>query len=212
MLTCVHAFVLSQSLHCPSRVRVLSAHSRRSMSSHPLPIHSSPLLVYFFNSSATVPVPVPVILSTISSSLFSPPTIGILPYHPITTIPNTALSALNTNATMPFAVNPSGNGGTLLFAPVKSIKSTVFPAALPDVGEFVRAQVSKCEDGIERSFGESRGLADGERSVLLGLEEIGAKLFWVWSSRGASIIVAMRPESTCHSMWQWKSQTCRRRG
>jgi len=68
-------------------------------------------------------------------------------------MPNTALSALKTNATIPFAVNPSGNGGTLLFAPVKSIKSTVFPAAFPDVGVFVRAQVSKCELGIERSLG-----------------------------------------------------------
>lgn len=27
-----------------------------------------------------------------------------------------------------------------------------------------------------------------------------------WRARGASIMVAIRPEETCHSMWQWKSQ------
>ena len=27
-----------------------------------------------------------------------------------------------------------------------------------------------------------------------------------WRERGASIMVATRPEAMCHSMWQWKSQ------
>ena len=29
----------------------------------------------------------------------------------------------------------------------------------------------------------------------------------LWSSAGASMTVATRPMLTCHSMWQWKSQT-----
>ena len=56
----------------------------------------------------------------------------------------------------------------------------MFPAAFPAVGTFSDTQTSRCPLGIWIVF---------------------------CSSRGASTKVAMRPETTCHSMWQWKSQT-----
>jgi hypothetical protein len=39
----------------------------------------------------------------------------------------------------------------------------------------------------------------------MALEEEGES--WACTASGASIIVAVSPEATCHSMWQWKSHT-----
>ncbi len=100
-------------------------------------------------------------------------------YQAITAIPRKALTMLNTNATTPFAVNPSGKGAGLTFAPFISKRSSVFPAALPDMGMFCFVHASICPCGSDSDS---------------------------WSARGASIMVAMRPDATCHSIWQWKSQ------
>lgn len=48
------------------------------------------------------------------------PLIGLMPYQPMTPIPIKALKQLNTNATIPLAVKPSGNLPGLLFSPVRS--------------------------------------------------------------------------------------------
>ncbi len=72
----------------------------------------------------------------------------------------------------------SGNGGTV-FAPVKSVKFCVLPAALPAVGIPWVWQTAKWSGGIVSPA----------------------------SSWGASTIVAIRPMTTCHSIWQWNSQT-----
>ena len=98
----------------------------------------------------------------------------------ITPIPRNAARILNTIATMPRAVNPPGSLSGAFGTPVKSRKSLSLPAALPTMGIFCALQASKWFCGIEREF---------------------------WRAVGASIIVAMRPDATCHSMWQWKSQT-----
>lgn len=95
-------------------------------------------------------------------------------------MPRNAAKILNTIATMPRAVNPSGSLSGGFGTPVKSRKSLSLPAALPTMGIFCALQASKWFCGMEREF---------------------------WSEVGASIIVAMRPDATCHSMWQWKSQT-----
>ena len=97
----------------------------------------------------------------------------------MTAIPKKALRQLKINATIPFAVNPAGNGPGGSGAPVRSRKLTSFPAALPTVGIFCALQASKWFWGMERV---------------------------VCRREGASIMVAMRPEARCHSIWQWKSQ------
>lgn len=55
-------------------------------------------------------------------------------HHVMTPIPRKALRQLNTKATIPLAVKPLGSGAGLLFSPLRSMKSTVLPAALPWVG------------------------------------------------------------------------------
>jgi len=100
-------------------------------------------------------------------------------YQAITATPKNALRQLNTIATIPLAVKPAGRGGGDLFAPFKSKRSFVLPAALPAMGTSWAAQAARWSGGIV--------------SVS-------------WREVGASIIVATRPEATCHSMWQWKSQ------
>lgn len=101
------------------------------------------------------------------------------PYHAITAIPKNALKQLKTIATVPLTVNPAGSGGGDLLAPLRSKRSLVLPAALPAMGTSWAAQAARWSCGIVRVFC---------RKV------------------GASIIVATRPEATCHSTWQWKSQ------
>lgn len=76
--------------------------------------------------------------------------------------------------------HPSGNSAGGEGWPSKLNRSTVLPAALPLMGILSTAHVSKCSCGMLRVF---------------------------CSSRGASTKVAINPETTCHSMWQWKSQT-----
>ena len=100
-------------------------------------------------------------------------------YQEMTAIPKKALKQLKTIATIPFGVKPAGNGPGGSGAPVKSRRSRVFPAALPTVGISWALQASKWSGGMERDD---------------------------WRREGASIMVAMRPEATCHSMWQWKYQ------
>ena len=95
-------------------------------------------------------------------------------------MPKNALKQLNTSATIPLAVKPSGSGPGGAGAPVKSRKSLSFPAALPTTGMFCALQTSRWSWGMERED---------------------------WRRAGASMKVAMRPEATCHSMWQWKNQT-----
>ena len=64
-------------------------------------------------------------------------------YQAITAMPNNALRMLNTSATMPLAVKPSGIGGGGRFSPVRSCRLTVLPAALPAVGMDDAAQAAK---------------------------------------------------------------------
>ena len=64
----------------------------------------------------------------------------------------------------------------------------MLPAALPVVGTDWAAQAERWEGGRE--------VRDKD----------------CWRASGASIRVAMSPEATCHSMWQWKSQTRAKRG
>ena len=171
------------------------------------------------------------------------------PYHPITAIPSNAATILNVIATMPLAVNPSGNGAGGAFWPRRSRRSsylkvntmsqktylssiiiihhqrahkrnfqmmqfekkvrvckveggkkggqdllTWFPAALPAMEMSCFVQASMWEVGMARA--EALGEAYGEPA--------SERVFW--RSRGRSTMVAMRPEATCHSMWQWKSQ------
>lgn len=75
---------------------------------------------------------------------------------------------------------PPGMVPGALFSPVRSRKSAVLPAALPLVGTLPASQTARWSSGMVNCF---------------------------WMSRGASTKVARRPEATCHSMWQWKSQT-----
>ena len=56
----------------------------------------------------------------------------------------------------------------------------MLPAALPAVGTPAVAQAARWSEGMVRLS---------------------------WRAEGASTMVATRPASTCHSMWQWKSQT-----
>ena len=63
-------------------------------------------------------------------------------YHEITTIPKNAVKMLNTNATIPFGVNPSGSGPGGSGTPVRSKKSLSLPAALPTMGMFCALQTS----------------------------------------------------------------------
>ena len=102
----------------------------------------------------------------------------------MTAMPAKALRQLQTKATMPLAVNPAGRGRGGSGAPVRSSGSTALPAALPTVGMFWAVQTSRWEGGMERV---------------------------VWRRAGASIMVAMRPDARCHSMWQWKNQMRARR-
>lgn len=97
----------------------------------------------------------------------------------MTAKPMNAATTLNTSATVPRAVNPSGNlaGGTV--APLRFKRSSVLPAALPAVAMFWDLQTCRWSSGILRL---------------------------ACNSSGASIMVAVRPLATCHSMWQWKSQ------
>jgi hypothetical protein len=52
-------------------------------------------------------------------------------HQAITAIPKNAEMQLNTNATIPRAVKPSGRGGTDMFSPLRSKTSLMLPAALP---------------------------------------------------------------------------------
>ena len=63
-------------------------------------------------------------------------------YHEMTAIPKNAVKMLNTNATIPFGVNPSGSGPGGSGTPVRSRKSTSLPAALPTMGRFCALQTS----------------------------------------------------------------------
>ena len=98
---------------------------------------------------------------------------GFGTHHVIAAMPRNALRQLNTSATMPRAVKPAGRGAGETLAPFKSNRSFVLPAALPDVGRRWSWQTCRWSRGITRLF---------------------------CSSSGASIIVATRPEATCHSM------------
>lgn len=99
--------------------------------------------------------------------------------HDITAKPKNADKMLNTKATIPLVVKPSGNlaGGPV--APSRFKRSSVRPAALPAVRIFWDLQAWRWSSGI---------------------------LSVACNSSGASTMVAMRPLATCHSMWQWKSQ------
>ena len=59
---------------------------------------------------------------------------SLIPYQEMTPIPKEALNILKTSAIIPLEVKPSGNGGGGLFAPLRSNRSIVLPAALPEVG------------------------------------------------------------------------------
>jgi hypothetical protein len=74
---------------------------------------------------------------------------------------------------------PAGSGGGGEFWPLRSSRSFVLAAALPCVGMLPAEQASRWSCGRTRLF---------------------------WSSRGASTKVAIKPDVTCHSMWQWNSQ------
>ena len=100
-------------------------------------------------------------------------------HQAITATPANAAKQLNTSATTPLAVNPSGKRPGGFGASVKSKKSFSLPAALPAVGMFWALQASRWDGGMERDC---------------------------WRREGASMMVAIRPDATCHSMWQWKSQ------
>ena len=75
---------------------------------------------------------------------------------------------------------PAGSGGGGWFSPVRSRRFAVLAAALPTVANPPALQASRWSCGILSVF---------------------------CSSSGASTKVAIRPETTCHSIWQWKSQT-----
>lgn len=100
-------------------------------------------------------------------------------YHEMTAKPMNAARILNTSATIPFAVNPSGNLAGGCVAPSRFMRSSVLPAALPAVAIFWDLQTCRWSSGILR---------------------------FACMSSGASTKVAVRPLATCHSMWQWKSQ------
>lgn len=103
-------------------------------------------------------------------------------YHEITAMPMKALMMLNTKATIPLAVNPAGIGPGDRFWPDRSLRSSVLPAAFPATAIPWEVHAARWSSGI---------LMDDCRAS------------------GASIKVATRPLATCHSMWQWKSQTRR---
>lgn len=62
----------------------------------------------------------------------------------------------------------------MVLAPVKSVKLPVLPAALPDVGMLCASQLALWSAGIDSPRSDS----------------------------GASMIVAVSPMMTCHSIWQ----------
>lgn len=105
-------------------------------------------------------------------------------YHEMTAKPMNAARMLNTRATIPLAVNPSGKLAGGRVAPSRFKRSSVLPAALPAVAIFWDLQACSWSSGI---------------------------LSLACNSSGASTIVAIRPLATCHSMWQWKSQMRERR-
>lgn len=74
---------------------------------------------------------------------------------------------------------PSGRRGGGTFSPERSRRS-VFPAALPTVGMLPALHASRWFWG---SFSEA------------------------CNARGSSTNVAINPDVTCHSIWQWNSQT-----
>ena len=98
---------------------------------HPIP--------YLLSPSAAATAATPAVFPPVIGSFFP---ISPAPYHAITPTPKNAHRQLNTNATMPLASNPAGNGGGGLCAPLKSNRSTVLPAALPSVGNFSATQLS----------------------------------------------------------------------
>lgn len=123
----------------------------------------------------------------------------LMPYEATTQMPRMPMAVLNSSATMPLKVklsgvsagcdytweranrtHPAGNGGGGVFSPERSRKSAALPAALPLYGTLPDMQTSRWFSGS-----------------------------WIvaCSSRGSSTKVAMRPDATCHSMWQWNSQT-----
>jgi hypothetical protein len=101
--------------------------------------------------------------------------IGLMPYHPIVAIPRNAAKQLNTSATIPLGVKPAGSVPGLLFSPFRSRKFTVLPAAFPAVGTLPALQALQWSSGI-----------------------LPASCCCM--SIGRSIMVAMRPDATCHSM------------
>ena len=116
-----------------------------------------------------------------------------MPYHATTQTPMMPARHENTRATIPrvvklerwsvsrdhvsssgnFATYPAGNGAGGSFWPSRFTKSLVLPAALPSVGTLAALQAARWSGG-------------------------GGPCFW--SSVGASMKVASRPETTCHSM------------
>lgn len=61
-------------------------------------------------------------------------------YQEMTARPMNALMMLNVKATIPRAVNPSGNGLTDTLAPSRFKRLSVLPAALPWMGMFCDLQ------------------------------------------------------------------------